>query len=313
MLMRLSATAAVILSAWRYVIMHSMYRNKLAISAFVFPTLFIFTFVVAFPVLQTILRSLYDWNGLLKPTFIGFQNYKDLFHDDAFYTSLKNGMIFMAIITTYQIGLGSILAFIVNDIRNTKIRNLFKNSYFLPVVISVTVVCQMWIFMFNSDAGLINRFLKMIGNDYRQNWLNDGKHGIFVMSFVNAWQFMGYHFIILYSAIKSIPSEIFEAATIDGASPVKRYFHVTIPLLAENYKVCLIFAITSGLKAFEQMWIMTQGGPGTSAYTLTVMMYQAAFRRYEFGYGCAIAVILIIECLLATVIINTTVAREKYH
>lgn len=149
--------------------MHSMYRNKLAISAFVFPTLFIFTFVVAFPVLQTILRSLYDWNGLLKPTFIGFQNYKDLFHDDAFYTSLKNGMIFMAIITTYQIGLGSILAFIVNDIRNTKIRNLFKNSYFLPVVISVTVVCQMWIFMFNSDAGLINRFLKMIGNDYRQN------------------------------------------------------------------------------------------------------------------------------------------------
>ena len=260
---------------------------------------------------QAVVRSFTEWDGLTEPVFNGLTNYKDLFQDRAFGRSFKNGLIFMAIITVYQIGLGSILALIVNDIRRTRIRGLFKNSYFLPVVLSTTVVCQLWIFILNSESGLLNMLFQLLGSDFRQNWLNDGKHGIYVTSFVNAWQFMGFHFIILYSAIKSIPNEIMEATLIDGASPMQRYFHITIPLLAENYKVCLIFAITSGLKAFEQMWIMTKGGPGTSNYTLTVMMYQSAFRRYEFGYGCAIAVVLIIECLLATLIINKTVAREK--
>jgi len=227
-----------------------------------------------------------------------------------FFTSLNNGLIFAAIITITQIGLGTILAFAVAD-ASFKGRKLLRISFFIPVVLSVTVVCQLWLSMYNSEYGLINKIFELIGLEYKQDWLSDSKTAIIAIAFVNAWQYMGYHFALLLAGVKSIPEQYMEAARIDGATKLQAIIKINIHMMAETYKFCLVFAITGGLNAFANMFIMTSGGPGTSTYTLTYLMYRSAFRVGEFGYGSAAAAILVLECLLATLIINRLIARDR--
>ena len=128
---------------------------------------------------------------------------------------------------------------------------------------------------------------------------------------VNIWQFTGYQFILLLSAVNSIPDHYFEAARIDGCTKAQAHIKITIPLMQETYKYCLIIAITGGLNAFASMNIMTGGGPGTSTYTLTYLMYRSAFKIGNYGYGCTSAVMLVVQCLIVSIIINRLVARER--
>ena len=290
--------------------MRKNFTYKLNILIFVLPALLIFTLVVCYPVMQALYRSLFDWDGLSKPIYIGFKNYIKLFENDNFFIANKNGFVFAAMITIYQIGVGLCLALILSS-KNIKKGRFFRTSYFMPVVISTVIAGQLWLQLYNPDYGLINKFLEAIGSDYRQAWLNDGKAAIYAVSFVNAWQYMGVHLILLYTAIKSIPEHYYEAAMLDGASTIRAHRVITLPLLGETFKFCLVISITSGLKAFNEMYVMTGGGPGTYTNTLTYMMYKQAFMASNFGYGCSVAAILVIECLFFTVLINRFIARER--
>ncbi|ANE46411.1 sugar ABC transporter permease [Paenibacillus swuensis] len=290
--------------------MKNFLGNKLAIALFTLPALILFTVVVFYPMSQTLFRSFYEWDGLSTATFIGLDNYIRLFHDRLFFKALYNGLIFAAIITVFQIGMATILAFIIADAK-IKGRRFLRISYFIPVVLSITVVCQLWLAMYNGEYGLINKLFSLVGMEYQQDWLSNGKTAIVAIAFVNAWQYMGYHFALILAGVKSIPEQYLEAARIDGATKMQAHRKITIPLLGETYRFCLVFAVTGGLNAFANMFIMTNGGPGNSTYTLTFMMFRSAFRINEFGYGTASAAILVLECLLATLIINRFVAREK--
>jgi raffinose/stachyose/melibiose transport system permease protein len=233
-----------------------------------------------------------------------------LFGDNLFYKSLYNGIVFAAVLAVLQIGIGTVLALTIANSR-VKGRKFLRISYFIPVVLSITVVCQLWLAMYNGEYGLINKLFETLGIPYRQDWLNNGKSAIIAIAIVNAWQYMGYHFALLFAAARSVPEQYMEAARIDGAERWKAHWKVTIPLMAETYKFCFVLAITGGLNAFGNMLIMTGGGPGTETYTLTYMMYRSAFRVGEFGYGSASAAFLIIECLLVTFVINRLIARER--
>lgn len=290
--------------------MNKFLGNRTAIAIFVLPALALYSIIVFWPVMQTFYRSLFDWDGLNAAKFIGLDNYKELWEDDLFWTSLKNGAIFAAVIAVFQIGIGTILAFGVAE-SYVKGRRWLRVSFFVPVVLSVTVVCQLWMAIYNGETGLLNTLFRSLGLSYQQDWLSDPKVAIYAIAAVNAWQFMGYHFALLFAAVKSVPAPLLEAAKIDGAGKWKTNVLITIPLMRETYKFCLIFAITGGLNAFSQMLIMTSGGPGTSSYTLTYMMYRSAFRINEFGYGSASAAVLVLECLLVTLVINRLVARER--
>jgi raffinose/stachyose/melibiose transport system permease protein len=279
------------------------YGNKLAIAIFTVPTLALFSLMVFYPILQVFFRSFFDWNGLSAGTFIGFDNYFRLFDDKLFFLSNKNGFIFAAVITVFQLTIATVLALAVSNVK-TKGRNFFRIVYFIPVVLSVTVVCQLWLSIYNADTGLLNKFFELIGSDYRQNWLTDRNKAILAIAAVNAWQWMGYQFALILAGIKSIPTSYYEAAQIDGATSLQAHMKITMPLLAETYKFCLLISVTGGIKAFTEMFIMTSGGPGNSTYTLTYMMYSSAFRSGEFGYGLAAASILVLECLMAILVIN---------
>jgi len=277
--------------------------NKLAIFLFILPAVAIFTIFIFVPIANAFRYSFCEWNGIKKAVFIGAENYIRLFQDKTFKTSNRNQLIFAIFITIYQMFFATVFAITVSD-KKVKARKFFRVAYFIPVVLSVTVVCQLWLSVFNADNGLFNLLLEKIGIDYKQNWLGDRYKSIYVIAFVNAWQWMGYQFALIVAGIKSIPADYYEAAMIDGASTVKAHAKITIPLLKETYKFCLVISLTGGIKAFTEMFIMTKGGPGTATYTLTYMMYSSAFRSKEYGYGLSAAVIMVLECLVTMLLIN---------
>lgn len=290
--------------------MNKYLGNKPALALFLLPALILYSVILIYPVLQGVFRSFYEWDGLSTAEFIGLGNYRELFSDPLLATSLKNGLLFALVLVVFQIGLGTVLALVCADPR-TRGRKLLKTAYFIPVVLSVTVVCQLWIAMYDPTNGLINRLFELLGIPYQQNWLTSPTQSIIAIAFVNAWQFMGYQFALLYAGVKSIPEDYFEAATIDGCSKWRAHLHVTLPLMRETYKFCFIIAITSGIGAFVQMLIMTNGGPGTSNYTLTFMIYRYAFAESNYGYACAVSVLLVLISLVATVVINRVFDRGQ--
>lgn len=284
--------------------------NKAMVFALVAPAMLLFTVMVLYPLGILIVRSFTEWDGLNASLFNGVDNYIRLFKDPIFYTSLRNGSVFALIQVCIQIPVATILAFAVMD-SSRLAKKFFRVSYFIPAVLSITVVSQLWLSMYNAEYGMINKLFEALGIPYQQNWLGDGKTAIAAIAIVNTWQFTGYQFILLLSAANSIPEHYFEAARLDGCNKVNAHIRVTIPLMQETYKYCLIISITGGLNSFASMHIMTGGGPGTQTYTLTFLMYRAAFRLGEYGYGCASAVMLVIQCMIVSLIINRFVARER--
>lgn len=277
--------------------------NKTVIAMFVLPAFLLFTVMIFVPILQVFYRSFFSWDGINPGKFIGIENYVRIFKDKTFWISNKNQLIFAAIITFFQVIMASIFAITLSSAK-VKGRRFLRVSYFIPVVLSVTAVCQLWLSIYNPDTGLLNRFFEAIGSSYRQNWLADRQTAILAVAAVNAWQWTGYQFALIMAGIKTIPESYYEAARIDGASSVKAHLFVTVPLLKETYKFCLVLSITGGIKAFTEMYIMTGGGPGTSTYTLTYMMYSSAFRSQEYGYGMTASSLMVLACLAVILAIN---------
>lgn len=289
--------------------MNKMLGNKKVIALYTLPALLVFTLVVFYPILQTLQKSFYEWDGLSEAIFTGIENYKELFADDLFYESLKNGIIFALILVVFQMGLATLLMFAVMN-NKVPFKRFFRSSFFIPVVLSVTVACQLWSSIYDPEFGLINNIFAALGLEYRQNWLADLDWAIVAVAFVNVWQYTGYQFTIMYSGAKAIPEEYLEAARIDGATNMQVNLKILLPMLKDTYRMCFVFAITGGFNAFAHMNLLTKGGPGTATYTLTYMTFRSAFQVGEYGYGCASAVLLVVQCLAATLIINR-LFREK--
>lgn len=290
------------------------FKNKKAIFIFTAPAIILYTFVVIYPLCKTLIMSLYDWNGItsiLNTEFIGLGNFVEMFHDDIFYVSLGNGIIYAVVLTSFQLILATFFALTMLD-NNIFGRKIITKAFFIPVVLSITVVCQLWLSMYNPGYGLFNKVFELLGVSYRQDWLSStSKSSIIAIAMVSAWNGMGYQFFLLYAAAKSIPRDYYEAAQIDGASKWKTHFKITIPLMQENYKVSLILCINAGLNAFATNQIITNGGPGTATYSLSFFMYRSAFQLQKYGYGCAAAVFLIAQCLLVTFVLNKTLAKDQ--
>lgn len=283
--------------------MQKMLGNKRVVALFTLPALLLFTIVVTYPILQTLQKSFCDWDGLSEAVFTGLDNYIELFSDDLFYESVKNGIIFAVILVVFQMGLATLLMFALMN-PHIPFKRFFRSSFFIPVVLSVTVVCQLWSSIYDPEFGLLNNLFAALHIPFRQNWLSDMNWAIVAVAFVNVWQFTGYQFTIMYSGAKSIPEDYLEAARIDGASNMQVNLKIILPMLKDTYRMCFVFAITGGLNAYAHMDLLTAGGPGTSTYTLTFMTFRSAFQVGEYGYGCASAVILVAQCLLVTFIIN---------
>lgn len=284
--------------------MKKMLGRKRYVAVFILPALLLFCCFTLIPLFISGFYSLFDYNGIGTMTFVGIKNYIKMFNGDRYFpTAIKNSLLLVAGSVFIQLPVSLILALILA--KGVKGEKFFRTVYFLPVVISSMVIGQLWLKMFNSDYGLVNFFIRMFGNkDFDYSWLATPKTAFFTTMVPAIWQYIGYHMLIFYAGIKSIPTDYYEAAQIDGANKRQVNFKITLPLLAPVIKTCVIFAITGSLRAFDLIYVMTGGGPNHASEVPATLMYTNLFRKGLYGYGSAQAFFIVVECLIFTVIVN---------
>jgi multiple sugar transport system permease protein len=238
--------------------------------------------------------------------FIGVDNFVRLFEDDTFWASLRNTVIFAAIIVPVQSACALGLALLVN----VKMRgvNFFRTIYFLPVVTSMVVVSMLWLFMYQKN-GLINQVLLKFGIE-GPDWLGDPHTALLAIILMSAWQAMGFHMVIWLSGLQTIPGELYEAAELDGAGNWEKFRYVTWPGLRATRTFILITITISAFALFTQVNIMTQGGPLDSTSTVVLMAVRTGFQQQQTGYASAISLVFFV-LVLAVTLVNRYVTRDK--
>ncbi len=296
------------------VCMDKLLRNKKAIAIFVLPALLLFTLVLFVPILQVVYYSFCQYGMLDKPQWVGLANYsKLLLKDGTMRIALKNSLFFMIFSVISQQIMGLLIAVFLTNIK--KGRNFFKNIYYLPCVLSSAALGLLWAFLFNPKMG-INQILLAVGIKGPM-WLSDVSGFIplpmWVIAFVALWQYVGQNMMLYMAQIMGISSDLYEASYIDGASKVKSFFYITLPLIKPMMITSISLNCIGSLKFFDLIYNMTQGGPNHQTEVLATHLYNEGFKYFKYGYSSAIAVVLLVLCLLVTFIVNKCIKVENYE
>lgn len=285
-------------------------HNKVAICVFALPALILFTVFVIYPMLPQIVMSFQKHDGLTSQGFVKFDNYIKALKSPSFWVSFKNTWIVVFFSACVSIPISLIFALLMNS-DNSFCKRFFKFAAVFPAVLSVTVIAQMWVAIYDPEWGLLNSVLEVLGlESWKHSWLTDKSTVITCISFAYLWQYIGINALILYTGIRSIPEQYFEAATIDGAGFWRASFYITVPLLTDVLKYVLVVSTMGSLAQFAHVRIMTAGGPGFTSRTMIYEMYYQAFTRSDYGVGSAVAVLFILQCLVVTFVINKVLHRD---
>ena len=257
--------------------------------------------IVVIPLMSSFFFSFTNWNGFSAAyRMIGLDNFAKAFQDELFIGAFKNTIIWMAMAIILPVVTGLGLALLLQE--GIKGANVYKSIFFLPICLSLAVIGQVWIWIYQPDWGLINTFLRAVGlNQLTLAWLANPNTALWSVIIAWSWQQVGLAMVIFLAGLTAVPTELTEAAEIDGASYFKMLRYVVIPLLAPATIVVVALSIINSLKSFDVVYMMTQGGPFHSTDTLAMYMYLQSFKSYFMGYGSAIAVVLF---LIALVIIT---------
>jgi raffinose/stachyose/melibiose transport system permease protein len=266
---------------------------------FALPAILLFAFVVLVPSVRGVYYAFTNWDGL-DPSYslVGLHNFVSLLADADAAQAVGHTLLIAVSITIIQNGLGLLLALGVNSA--IKSRHVLRVFLFAPAVITPIVTAYLWRNLLGPD-GAVNSLLQAVGlGSWRQDWLGDPQLALWSVVGVIVWQFAGYSMVIFLAGLQSISRDIYEAADLDGAGPVRRFWSVTRPLLAPAFTVNLMLSIIGGIKLFDQVYALTGGGPGHATDTLSTLIYKDAFTLGEFGYSIALAVVLTVIVAVAS-------------
>ena len=284
--------------------MTKTFRNSRTALFYILPALLLILLFVFLPIVLNLYNSLFRWNSFSAgKTFVGFEYYDRLFKDPVFYIALKNNSLYAIISLVFQVGGGLVIAAILEDKLIRRFQPFFRTVFFIPSVISIAVVGLLWQLIYNPEVGLVNSFLKFIGQtEWAHSWLGDSKVAIYAVVAVSQWQYTGYMTMLFLIAMQKIPFEYYEAAMIDGASKIKTFFNITLPQIKEMTIVGMVITVIGAFKVFDEVYIMTFGGPGQSTEVLGTMLYRAAFRNDEMGYASTIGTVIFVITLILSLI-----------
>lgn len=270
-------------------------RKRFIPYLFLAPAL-IFLLFVYIPIIENVFFSLFEWSSFQpEKTFIGLKNYIDLFHDPVFFTALRNNVLYAVISLICQVGGGLILAAVLEDRLVRKWSPFFRTVFFLPVVISMTVIALLFDFIYNPEIGLLNQLLEAVGLDeLTRAWLGDENTAMLSVIFVSQWQSVGYIAMLYIVSIQSIPAELYESAQLDGAGKIQQFFHITVPQTKEMSFVAVVMTLTGAFTVFNEPYILTGGGPGNASEVLSTFLYKSAFTKDMMGYASAIATVVLL-------------------
>ena len=291
--------------------MKSIRSNKYTILLFVAVPMLIYVFFALIPILYNIYISLFDTNLLTPGKFVGLKNYARLLKDTTFLRALRNNIFLVIGSLAAHMGLG---LFFANAIfQKVKGSKFFQSVFFLPSVICGVAVGLIWTFVYHGNYGLLNAFLKLIGQgDLQQVWLSNKNLALICIIVVVMWQWVGYHVVIQLAAMRNIPQELYEATQLDGASEWQQFKNITVPLIRPILKVDAVLIITGALKYYDLVAVMTNGGPNHATEVMSTYMYYEAFNVLKFGYSSAIGVVLLILCMSAVMLTNKVFKTENY-
>lgn len=265
---------------------------------FAVPALLLYSFVLAIPTLRGSVYGFTNWNGLTPDwEFVGLENFVDIFQDENSSRALVITFVIAISVTVVQNLIGLLLALGVHS--QIKSRYVLRVFLFAPAVLTPVVTAYLWKYIY-SPNGPLDEVLAFMGlEEFQQSWLGDPTWALISVINVIIWQFAGFSMVIFLAGLESIPREIDEAAAVDGAGFFQRTWNVTLPLLAPALTINLMLSMIAGFKLFDQVWVMTGGGPAGATNTLSTLIYKNAFQYGEFGPSIALALLLMI--LVATV------------
>lgn len=285
-------------------------NSRKGVWPFLLPAMIIYLSVIVIPVFYSIFISLFKWNGVAEMQFVGLGNYKNLFFNDkVFLTALKNNLLWivMTIVITMSVSLG--LAVLLN--KQFRGRTVFRALFYFPCVVAPIAVAIIWRWIYNPNIGFINQFFKAIGINFKQTWISNPKYSIYAVFFAALWQGIGAPMILFLAGLQGVSPDVLEAATVDGASPVRKFFFVTVPLMKQTFVMVIANLITAAMKVYDIVAGLTDGGPNNSTQMLGTYMYSQTFQYNNVGMGTAVACIMLVMMLV--VIVPYVIFTSKEH
>ena len=274
--------------------------------AFISPALLLYVLFIIVPTVSSVYYSFTSWDGISPEVkFVGLANYREIFTSARFGNALKNTLILTVFISVLENAFALGLAVLVDKVRWWK--NVFRSAFYIPVLISGIVSGFIWKIMYNYNFGAINSILTDIGlGQFKQDWLGNTSLTLIMIGIVLVWKGAGYYMIIYLASLQSVSTDVIEAAEIDGASPWQKFRNITIPLISGAFTINFTLSLINGLKVFDQINVMTDGGPGFTSETLVYLLYKVGFNEGRQGFGTAVGIML----LFIIIILNTI--RQKF-
>jgi multiple sugar transport system permease protein len=277
---------------------HNLWRRAETYVYMLPAVLFVVIFLL-YPAAYTLYISFTDWDGLTAPQFVGLENYLQMFKEPVFGTSVVNTVIWVIVTLLFPVGLGLLLAVFVNRI---PLQGFFKAIFYLPYAISATSIAVIWTYML-TPTGIVNELLSTVGLDaLTRPWLQMPPWNTITMLMAFTWQTTGTNMILFLVGLQSIPTDLIEAAKLDGANGIQTFRRVILPLLRPITTVVITISVVNSFKVFDLIWIMTQGGPFRSSETLAVTMYRESFVSFRLGFGASIANFLSLIVIVFSII-----------
>ncbi|MCR5106760.1 MAG: sugar ABC transporter permease [Lachnospiraceae bacterium] len=280
---------------------------------FLLPALILFFGILIAPIFMSGYYSFFDWNGMSSAKeFIGLKNYTEMFTSNSigFGKALKNSLLLAVLSVFIQLPLSLGLALLLG--KGIKGERFFLSVFFMPVLISTVVIGQLWLKIYNPDYGILNVILGKLGlENLQQLWLGDKKLALWACFVPMLWQYVGYHMLLMYAGVKGVSTDLREAAMIDGATQGQVNRYIVIPIIKPVLRVSVIFAVTGSLKAYDLIYVLTNGGPLHATEVPSTRMIEMLFQRNRYGMGSAMAVMLIILCFIFAMIISAVFKEDR--
>lgn len=265
----------------------------------ILPALVLLLVFVYYPVVENLRLSLFSWNAFsARPVFVGLDNYRTAAADPIFWRALRNNTVFAIASLVFQVGLSLVLAAVLEEFVHRRLRGVLRTIYFIPAVISITVAGILFSFIYNPEIGLLNRLLGVLGlQSWQHSWLGEPGTSMWSIIAMSQWQSIGYTAILFVVAIQRVPREYYEAARVDGAGRVRSFFSITVPMVREMTTLISILTISGAFLVFNEVMVMTAGGPSNSSQVLGTWLYRNAFLNDDMGYASAIATVIFVITL----------------
>ncbi|MCF3178567.1 sugar ABC transporter permease [Streptomyces polychromogenes] len=285
-------------------------RSWASVAWFLVPALVLFLVFVLAPIGVAVYTGLFKWGGAgPMDEFVGLENYTRLFHDRVFLGDLERGLYLIVLSVTVQLPFALFTAVLLNQ--RLRGRAFYRMLFFAPYVLSEVVTAVLFTMVFLPGTGMADHLAGALGLEgLRGKWLADPSTVVPTLFAVMTWKYFGFHMMLFLAGLQSIPGEVLEAASIDGAGVWQRFRHVTLPLLGPTIRISVFLSVIGAIQLFDLVWVMTAGGPNHSSETMAISMFQFGFKRYQVGYAGAISVVLFMISLVFSLFYQRYVLRR---